>query len=414
MSGFFGRPTVLRAQRLEEVESSLRPPRRTLAALAPAPEPSARTTLLGPLAWPLAIYGASRLLVLALAGAVSLVTHHGLSGELSVFDGQWYLRLASKGYPTLPLHRQSTLGFLPLYPLVFKALAYLARLPLTGAALLTSLLGGAASTVLVQRLATTWWGELTGRRAALIFVLFPGSVVFSLVYSEGLTIPLALGCLLALRSSRFALAGLCAGLATAVEPAALVLIPVCAYASFTELRERGLADQRARASLLAPLLAPLGLAAFACYLWAWTGSPFASLAAQHYGWYQQSEPLGVLGLPVVRHLISHPPDVFSYLPSWNLWNGIGGAVFLALSLVGLYRSRRELSRGVLVWTAGLGLLTFWSVMTPPNARMLLLAAPAVVIWARRLSSRRLPLFIGGEIALFCFMTALTLSGHMLP
>ena len=49
----------------------------------------------------------------------------------------------------------------------------------------------------------------------MIFCLFPGSIVFSMVYAEGLLIPLAAGCILALQRRRWVMAGALAGLATA-------------------------------------------------------------------------------------------------------------------------------------------------------------------------------------------------------
>lgn len=141
--------------------------------------------------------------------------------------------------------------------------------------------------MLVQRLAAGWWGgEATARRAVLLFCLFPGSVVFSMAYSECLTLPLVLGCLLALRSERW----LVAGFASAVGPAAVILFPVCLAVAWRRIKASSCRDPAARRSLLAPLLAPAGLAIFAVYLWIHTGTPLASYEAQHYGWHQ-GDPL---------------------------------------------------------------------------------------------------------------------------
>ena len=84
---------------------------------------------------------------------------------------------------------KSVLGFLPLYPLVIRAVAEVSSFSLLGAALITSFAGGLISAVLVQRLATLWWGEAAGRQATLVFCVFPGPVVFSMAYSECLTLP---------------------------------------------------------------------------------------------------------------------------------------------------------------------------------------------------------------------------------
>jgi hypothetical protein len=363
--------------------------------------------------WPVLVYLSSRLVVLLVAGFDALITHRSLPAELTLFDGQWYLKLASHGYPDRVLHVKSTLGFLPLYPLVIRGLASAFPASPTVVALTVSFAGGLAAAVLVQRLAALWWGEQTARRTVLAFCLFPGAVVFSMAYSECLTVPLVLGCLLALASRRWLVAGLLAGAASAVEPAAVILLPVCAAVAWREISVSGWADRPARRSLLAPLLAPSGLAAFAGYLWWRTGTPLASYAAQHYGWHQ-GDPFALLGQPVAEHIISHPVSVFGYLGNLSLWNGLLGTVFMAFSLVRVFRVRHELTPGTVLWTCGVGAMTVWSVMTLTNARLLLVAFPAVIVWARCLSRRRFALFLGAEIAVLLLASGLTLAGLMLP
>lgn len=364
--------------------------------------------------WPVAVYGISRVLLLAMAALAGAIDHRSLDFELTLFDGQWYLRLATSGYPAHASHAKSTLGFFPLYPLVIRSLAWLCRCSLVSAALVTSLLGGLVATILAERLATSWWGEHTARRAVLVFCAFPGSVVFSMSYSECLTIPLALGCLLALGSKRWVLAGILAGIATAVEPVALVLVLACLGAAARELHISGWHARSAQRSLLAPLLAPLGIGAFAIFLWVWTGTPFATYLAQRYGWYEQSSPLTALSAPVVRHLVHAPEALLVHLLSWNLWNGVLGGIFLACSIVALLRVHHELTSGALVLAVGVAAVTFWSVMTPPNARMLLVASPAVLVWARRLSRKSFALFVAVESLLLVLASFLTFTGRMLP
>lgn len=369
--------------------------------------------LAGPVAWPVAVYAASRLLLL-LVTAVLALAGQPFTKEPFRFDARWYLLLAEHGYPTVPLHAKSTLGFFPLYPMVLRAVGFMFVLPVPVAALVTSLIGGLIAAVLVQRLATAWWGEHTARRVTVIFCLFPGAIVFSMAYSECLTIPLAIGCLLALRSRRWVAAGITAGLATAVEPVAVVLVVICLVAALRELRDAGWRDRDALRSLAAPLLAPFGIAALAVFLWAWTGTPFAVYLAQHYGWHQQNQPLALAGLPVARRILSDQAHLLTHFLTWNILDGVVGAIFLAFSLRELVRHRRELTIGGLLLPAGIAAVTLWSILTPPNARMLLIAFPAVMIWGRRLSGRSFAVFAGIEAVLLIFTSALTFSGHMLP
>jgi mannosyltransferase PIG-V len=362
--------------------------------------------------WPVAVYCASRVILLAVAGIVALATGRSLGGELSLFDGKWYLQLAQHGYPTHAVLGQSVLGFLPGYPLAMIAVSRLLHVPLTVGGLVVSFAGGLTAAVLVRRLAASWWGEITARRAVLLFCLFPGSVVFSMVYSEGLTVPLALGCLLALRSHRWALAGTLAALAGTVNSAALVLIPACIVVAVRHLAAAGWRDRSARASLLAPLLAPVGIGAFAVFLWAWTGTPFASYQANTSGWH--TGLTAVLSQPLTHHLADHPADALGYLGNLSLWNGVAGTIFMGFSLVALWRHRHQLSPGAMAFTIGIAAITLWSVMTLPNARLLLIAFPTVIVWARRLPARRFPVYLVAQTLVFILASAVTFAGLMLP
>lgn len=370
--------------------------------------------VLGPAAWPVGIYCGSRLLLLVVAEIAAAMGHHAIGPEFFRFDGQWYLRLASHGYPHQALHAKSTLGFFPLYSLVTRVVAWVFFTSVARAALITTIGGGLVAAILAYRLAAGWWGEQAGRRATVVFCLFPGSIVFSMAYSECMAIPLAIGCLLALRSRRWVLAGVLAAVAGTTEPLALVLIVVCAVAALRELRSRGWRDTQARRALAAPLLSPAGLAALAVFLWVWTGTPFAIYLAQHYGWHQQNQPLALLGLPVTRHLIGHPGQLLPHLIAWNIWNGVLGGVFLLISIIVLVRGRRELSAGALTMAVGVAVVALWSILTPPNVRVALIAFPAILVWGRRLSGRSFEIFVGAEVLLLGFTSALTFSGHMLP
>ena len=236
--------------------------------------------------------------------------------------------------------------------------------------------------MLVQRLATGWWGEHAGRKAVLIFCLFPGSVVFSMVYAEGVMLALAAGCILALQKRRWVLAGSLAAVATATEPEALVLVAVCAVSAGLELRRRGLADRAARRSLIAPALSVLGVGLFGAFLWIWTGSPFASFIAQHDGWSEKTDVFALVHLAqIAANQISfshfnHPTI------DLNLVVGLAGAIVLIVLLVLVIRNWREMSVEAIVWTLGISWLAMTSEYTPPNPRLVITAFPAVIVLAR--------------------------------
>jgi Mannosyltransferase (PIG-V) len=369
----------------------------------------------------IAVYLATRALLLLLAFVDGKLRHYGLSRELAQWDGLWYRDLAAYGYPDHVVHVQSTLGFFPLYPLAMSLVAHALIVPVihdeilsvTLAGIVLSAVGGAIATVLVQRLAAAWWGERTARKAVALFCLFPGSVVFLMVYSEGLLVPLAAGCLLALQQRRWLLAGTLAGLATATAPDALVLVLVCAVSAALELRRRGLRNPVARRSLLAPALSLVGVGSFALFLWVWTGTPFATLIAQHDGWSERTDPLALLNLIEVLYTELTQPHFNNPTINLNLVVGLFGAIFLVVVLRLVARNRRELSVEALVWTLGISFLALTSEYTPPNPRLLITAFPAVLVLARYVHGRAFTRLLAANAGLFLGLSALTFVGATL-
>jgi hypothetical protein len=141
----------------------------------------------------LGVYAASRVLYMLVAVVDALLQHKDLSIELSNWDGQWYVQTTEHWYFhhvfTLP-GQYSTLGFLPLFPLLMWLVAHVTQLSVIASGVTLSIICGAVATVLVIELAKEWWGEAAARRALLFWCFFPGTIVFSMVYTEGLTFAL--------------------------------------------------------------------------------------------------------------------------------------------------------------------------------------------------------------------------------
>lgn len=365
------------------------------------------------LRWPLAIYLSSRALYLVIAAVDAAAQNLSVRSELMNWDGVWYWRLAGLGYPHHALHTQSVLGFLPLYPMLMWLVQHVLVCSIFLAGVLISGVGGFVATVLIQRLTAGWWDEEASRRAVLLFCFLPGSVVFSMAYSEGVLIPLIAGSLLALERRRWLLAGVLAAFATAVGPTALAIVPACAAAALIEIRRRGWRDVRALKALIAPALAPVGLIAFGAFLWAWTGSPFATYYAQHHEWGEKTNPLALVTL--VLRLVKESDVNHDHLLTVNLnyISGLIGAVILIVGVVLLFKTRPRISVPALVWTLGIAFLAVTSENVPPNPRMLITAFPAVLVLAYRLKGRAFNWLIGVSVSLLIVMTAVSYVGTAL-
>jgi len=342
----------------------------------------------------LGVYLGTRVLLLVVAIINGALRHVPLTMELANWDGLWYRSIANfgtplSGYPHYISQLQTNLGFFPLYPLSMRGLSYLfpwstpyGRIgAITVAGIVISTIGGAVTTVLVQRMATAWWDVQAGRRAVLLFCLFPGSVIFSMVYAEGIAIPLAAGCIYALSQRRWVLAGVLAGIDTAVEPEAFVLVLACAVAALLELRRQGWSIRAAATSFWAPCLSGWGAVGFGAFLWAWTGSPYASLIAQHNGWHEKTSPLALVHDATTLAGQISLSDLTEPKVNLNLVVGLIGAVLLIVMLVLMLRQWRVVPAGAIIWTLGIAFLTLTSWNIAPNPRLLITAFPALMVVA---------------------------------
>jgi Mannosyltransferase (PIG-V) len=363
------------------------PPLRRLADSVAARRPMLAQGFAG-MRFALGVYLATRLLLIVVASINGPLRGWPFLNELTNWDGFWYRSVANIGYPGYVSHWQTNLGFFPLYPLSMKALSYVffwapyGRIgAITVAGLFISLIGGFVTAVLVQRMASEWWDAAAGRRAVLLFCLFPGSVIFSMVYAEGLAIPLAAGCIYALSHRRWVLAGLLAGINTAVEPEAFVLIVVCAVSALLELRRQGWSIRAAAPSFAAPFLSVFGGLSFGAYLWGHTGSPFASFIAQRDGWGEHTNLLALV----------HDATKLSSQWTWsnlaepnvnlNLVVGLVGAVLMLAMIVLMFIQRRRVPIEAILWSLGIAFLTLTSANIPPNPRLLITAFPLLMVAA---------------------------------
>jgi hypothetical protein len=167
----------------------------------------------------------------------NLVWHHPAPAVLEIWarwDAEWYLLIASEGYDVgdrlvglgLAYEKSAAAGFLPLYPLLIRALT-----PIFGAVAAGVLISNIClflSLVLLDRLVRVevrgQAGESAGVAACAALLLHPSSFFLSAVYSEALFLVLSLGAFLAARTRRFEVAGVLGGLATLTRPFGVLLI----------------------------------------------------------------------------------------------------------------------------------------------------------------------------------------------
>ena len=356
------------------------------------------------------VYLLSRIFILLVAYVNTILQHSNLASELSNWDGVWYIRLASRGYLHHPVHFQTTLGFFPFYSMVMWALARVLAGNLLISGLTINFIGGFVSSVLLFKLMQNWTNDTAARRAVVIYNLFPGTVIFSMVYSEGITIPLVMGCILLVQKRRYIAAGILAFFATATAPDALALTPVLFVAFLYELKRYEKSLRKARQAFIGTLLSLGGIASFGIFLWIWTGTPLASYDAQRYGWKETTTPLALYYQgKILAHEVSFSHFRFSSI-NLNYVVALLGALYLVVFLYHIIRPKLYISTPALVWTLGISFFALTSAKTPPNPRLLLTAFPLLIVAAYKFSTRAYRIYLSVAVLLLVYMSSVTFVG----
>jgi hypothetical protein len=156
----------------------------------------------------------------------------GYLDMVGIWDGTWYHRIASTGYPpTLPYDTVtdkvtfSAWAFYPVFPLVLTLLGTVG-IPFLAAASLVNLGAGGASVLLVWRLLSAGAGDCVLHRrmallATLLWCLYPATPVLQIAYSEALGMALLAAFLCLLLDRRYlwsAVVVLVLGFTRAVAP----------------------------------------------------------------------------------------------------------------------------------------------------------------------------------------------------
>jgi hypothetical protein len=224
--------------------------------------------------FPLCVYAMTRLLgvVLILIAArhqVDLPKGNVYGSVASNWDGQWYLRIATHGYPTtIPRDSgghalQNQWGFYPAYPFIVGAIMRVSGLGFLVVAPLLSLLVGAAAITVMFRLLNQTSGRFTASATVLLTCTYMAAPAMQIAYTESLALLLVCTALLLLRNRSYGWLIPVLVMLALTRAVALVFVPV--------LIVHGISRYRHRAAAPFPKPDRWRVAALACLAIALTG-----------------------------------------------------------------------------------------------------------------------------------------------
>lgn len=99
------------------------------------------------------------------------------------WDGEWYMRIAEKGYTGL----KST-AFFPIYPLMIRMVHSVSGFSYFASAFLVSNISFMFALVFLYRVVKDLFGALISRRTLLFLVVFPSAMFYNVTYTESITL----------------------------------------------------------------------------------------------------------------------------------------------------------------------------------------------------------------------------------
>ncbi len=287
------------------------------------PGPAGRSARLGRRSWvvvPLATAVVSRLFSILITELIAAVVEKPRPHLLTMWDGQWYLRIARDGYHAAVNHGGHDFAFFPGWPMVIRVGSLGGALPADFASVVVANLLFIVALVAIWRLLADRMDAGVATSAAMLLALSPPAYVFSLAYSESLFLLIAALFYLARPGSRWRVPLAVVAMLTRVAGMAVV-----ASSAVQALRTRG------RERHIAVAAAIGGLAAFAAW-WTFiavlTGDPMGYLLGSP-GWVHRSV------MAAIRSTLHLRP--FALLA----WAGFFGTMVVGTAL--LYRRDRELT-----------------------------------------------------------------------
>jgi hypothetical protein len=194
------------------------------------------------------------------------------------WDSPAYLNIAQQGY-TASLPNRAQLVLFPLYPLCVRAVAIVARNYLVSAFIVSGVGAGAAA-LLLYRLTRLDASRAVAIRAVWLMLIFPSGFFLHIGYAESLFLALAIGCLYAAQTDRWAISGLTAALAAMTRINGWLLIPTLAI----EVIQQFVSCRKWRWQWLWALMPLSGLAVYLLINYKTTGHALAFLTIEREHW----------------------------------------------------------------------------------------------------------------------------------
>lgn len=218
-----------------------------------------------PSGWPilrpvLIFHLATRAVIIAGLIIAAAVSDRTFSQVMLRWDGHWYERVATNGYPTqLPVVDgrivSSEAAFFPLFPLLTEPLTTVG-VPFWLSGMIINLIASSGAVLLIVLVGAQYLDLHAAQLLGCLWTVFPMSAVLTAPYSEAVFTLCGAAALLFLLRRHWLLAGLAAALAGTARPPGIIFAGAVGLGALVAIVQR-----REWRSLIGAAIAPLGFLA---------------------------------------------------------------------------------------------------------------------------------------------------------
>jgi Gpi18-like mannosyltransferase len=190
---------------------------------------------------------------------------------LAHWDGAWYRQIVTSGYTYAGTSQQSSIAFLPIFPLLVRGVMSFG-LPFEVGGALVNNLAFLGALGLLYRWVAEQYNARIARWTTAAFAWIPFSLFGTVAYTEGLFLLLSMAALRSFDQGNYRWATLWGAIATATRVTGTVLIPTFLLVAWKQ--------KRPTAAYLAGLASSTGLLLFMAYCFFRFGDPLAFVHVQ--------------------------------------------------------------------------------------------------------------------------------------
>jgi len=269
---------------------------------------------------------------LVFIGEIKLLNYQSVLDLFFIWDSYWYIEIVEYGYSYFP-GELSSVAFFPLYPLFVKIFSFLFGNPKLVGFIISNAALFLACFYLYKLTNLEFRNKSIAMKAVFFMLIAPVSFFFSIIYTEGLFLFLAISCFYYMRKKQWLTASILGFFLSLTRSVGFIIFfPMLMEYLDLDFYNFKIRKEKIKKDILYLLLVPAGLLSYMAYLYVKFGNPFVFYTVQATGsWLRK-----FTSVFFTLHTIIYCPFLYAMI--------FAGSIVLAILLITyLYFSEARLS-----------------------------------------------------------------------